>query len=236
MSAGIVYLSFGSDYVDCTIAALKSKIKNAPRTPATVLTNRKADLDSKLCRDNGIQLIFVDSPDVEVRAYKTQLYKYSPYEETLLLDADCWINLELFDYFKMLAYAPMVLTHAHHHPSIGTAGHVGAADRDYTLNVCQGLYFLPQYASGLVFFKRDDPLVRATFDVWHTEWARFHNKDQMALMRALFTTKLMPLVVADRYWLSQSEGKGLVSHSFGPSLPSMPRKDIRSPRKYRSIP
>lgn len=236
MSDGIVYLSFGLNYVDCTLAAIRSKIKNSPRTKACILTNRKADLNSKLCRDNGIELKYFDMPDIEVRALKTQLYKHSPFERTLLLDADCWINVELADYFKMLDYAPMVLTHAHHHPSIGTAAHVGTADRNYTLQQLQGLHYLPQYASGLIFFERDNKQVQDTFDIWYTEWARFHNKDQMALMRALLTTKLMPLVLADKHWLSQSEGKGLVSHSFGMALPSMPRKDVRSPRKYTCLP
>ena len=201
-----------------------------------VLTNRKADLHSKLCKDNGIQLQYLDVPDLEVRAIKTQLYKYSPFEETLLLDADCWINSELFDYFRFLDYAPMVLTHAHHHPSVATASHVGPADRDYTIRTFQGLAYMPQYASGLIFFQRDNPKVRELFDVWNVEWLRFHNKDQMALMRAVMITKLMPLVLADRHWLSQSEGKGFVSHSFGLALPHMPHKDARSPRKYTCLP
>ena len=236
MSAGIVYLSFGTNYVDCTIAALQSKIKNAPRTPATVITNRKADLNSKLCKDNNIQLQYIEMESKEVRAVKTQLCKYSPYEETLLLDADCWINSELFNYFRFLDYAPVVLTHAHHHPSVATAAHVGALDRDYTIKTFQNLRYMPQYASGLIFFKRDDPKVRELFDIWHAEWLRFHNKDQMALIRAILITKLMPLVLAGSHWLSGIQGKGFVSHSFGTALPSMPRKDVRSPRRYSCIP
>lgn len=235
-SFGIVYISFGLSYVDCTIAALQSKIKNAPKTPATVLTNRKADLDSTLCKRGGIQLQYIDIDAKDTREIKTQVYKYSPYEYTLLLDADAWINAEIAGHFGMLDLTPMALTHAHHHPSIATAAHVGATDRDYTIKQFNGMRYVPQYASGLVFFRRDDERIRAMFDVWHTEWLRFHNKDQMALMRAIISTQVFPLVLASGHWLSGQQGKGFVSHSFGTALPSMPRKDARSPRKYVKIP
>lgn len=233
---GIVYISFGPAYVDCTIAALQSKIRNAPKTPATVLTNRKADLNSTLCKQGGIQLKYIDATTQDTREIKTQLYKHSPYEHTLLLDADAWINTELAGHFNMLELTPMALAHAHHHPSIVTAGHVGIEDRTYTLKQFNGLGYIPQYASGLIFFQRDNPHVQQMFDVWNTEWRRFHNKDQMALMRAIIQTKLFPLVLAAKHWLTETQGKGFVSHSFGVALPSMPRKDARSPRKYVCIP
>ena len=235
-SFGIVYLSFGATYVDCTIAALQSKIRNAPSTPATVLTNRKADLDSTLCKQGGIQLQYVDMPDIDVRQVKTQLYKYSPYEYTLLLDADAWINAELSIYFGMLDYTPIALTHAHHHPSIATAGHVGVDDRQYTLNSVNGQGYIPQYASGLVFFQRDNPRIQQLFDIWNTEWKRFRNKDQMALIRAIIQTQVFPLVLAGKHWLTDTQGKGFVSHRFTTKLPSMPRKDAHSPRKYTCLP
>ena len=235
-SFGIVYLSFGLNYVDCTIAALQSKIKNAPLTPATVLTNRKQDMGSTLCKQGGIQLQYIDINEVDTREIKTQVHKYSPYEYTLLLDCDAWINAELSIYFGMLDYAPLLLTHAHHHPAIATAGHVGIPDRQYTMNSVHGQGFLPQYSSGVMFFRRDDERVRQLFDIWHTEWLRFHNKDQMALFRAIIQTQLFPLVLSDKYWLTDRQGKGFISHSFGTALPSMPRKDARSPRKHQRIP
>lgn len=236
MSFGIVYLSLGLNYVDCTIAALQSKIKYAPRTPATVITNRKADLASKICKAGGIQLQYVDIPDREVRAIKTQVYKYSPYERTLLLDADAWINQELADQFKLLDYTPLALTHAFWHPAVGTAAHTGATDREYTVKAYGGLRYIPQYASGMIFFNRDDENVRRMFDVWLVEWQRFHNKDQLALIRAILQTRVFPLVLANKYWLTDVQGKGFISHRFTQPLPSMPRKDAHSPRRYACIP
>lgn len=232
---GIVYLSFGTNYTDCTIAALKSKIRNAPKTPAMILTNRKDDLKSTLCKKNNIEVRYVDALNTDVREYKTQIYKYSPFEHTLLLDADAWINKEMADQFKILEFAPLALTHAFHHPSIGSAAHIGAADRAYTMCQLGNLHYLPQYASGLMFFRRDDKSVRKLFDAWNTEWRVFRGKDQAALIRAILKTGVFPLVLARKDWLTPVEGTGFVSHSFGAALPSMPRKDKRSPRRNRSI-
>lgn len=233
---GIVYLSFGKNYADCTIAALKSKVRHAPKTPALVITNRKDDMASKFCKRNKIRLKYVNAPTNMVRAYKTQLYKYTPWEYTLLLDADGWVNKELSAQFRMLDHVPIALTHAHHHPSIGTVAHAGASDRQYTIKALGGMRWAPQYASGLIFFRRDDKQVRKLFDAWYAEWKVFGGKDQTALIRAIFKTGVLPLVLAQKHWLTGVEGKGFVSHSFGPKLPSMPRKDRRSPLNYRCIP
>jgi hypothetical protein len=235
-SFGIVYLSFGKTYVDCTVAAIKSKIKNAPKTPATVITNRQADTRSKLCRDNGINVIYMDRPDSDVRAFKTQLYRHSPYEYTLGLDADAWVNQELAPHFGMLDYAPIALTHAFHHPSIGTAGHLDATDLHLTLKAVGGHKLMPQYASGLIFFRRDSTEVHRLYDSWYKEWLRVGRKDQGALLRAIVASQVFPLVLARKHWLTPEEGCGVVTHYFGKELQHMPRKDTNSPLLYKQIP
>ena len=236
MNAGIVYLSFGQTYADCTIAALESKAKNAPLTPAMVLTNRRQDLESKLCKRLGVRVQFVEAPDIDVRTYKTQIYKYSPFEYTLLLDADAWINTELFNEFHILDHTPLALTHAFHHPSIGTAGHWGAEDRAHTLKALGGMQFIPQYASGVMFFRRDDPTVRRLFDAWCREWQIFRGKDQSALIRAIIKEQVFPLVLAQKHWLTARQGEGFISHRFDKTLPSMPRKDAKSPLRNKFLP
>ena len=233
---GIQYISFGESYVDCTVAALKSKIKNAPKTPAIVLTNRKKDLDSKLCRQNGIEVRHINIPAERVREVKTQAYRYSPWPYTLLLDADAWINKELSNQFKMLDFTPLALTHAFHHASIGTAAHIGNADRELTLKAVGGLKYMPHYASGILFYRRDDKDVRRFFDTWYSEWLKLKGKDQGALLRAVVASQVFPLVLARRHWITPEQGKGFISHSFGPKLQDMPRKDRRSPRKFKYLP
>lgn len=233
---GIVFISFGPDYVDCTHAALRSKLKNAPRTPALVLTNREADLKSKLCRGPGLAIKYLPRPVADVGLVKTELYKYAPWPYVLYLDCDCWINKELSAQFGILDYTPLALTHAYHHPSIGGADHIGEADRAHTLKAVGGMKFMPQYAGGLIFFRRDDVGVRRLFDSWQTEWLVFKKKDQGALLRAVVKTGVFPLVLARKHWLSPVEGNGFVSHSVGPTLPSVPRKGKRAPRHLKSLP
>lgn len=236
MSFGILYISFGDTYVDCTIAALKSKIANAPKTPAMLLSNRPDDKLSKLCSDNNIEVKIVDAPQRDVRAYKTQAYKYTPWDYTLLLDADAWINKELAGEFCLLDSTPLALVHAFFHPSIGTANHVGAVDREMTVKALHGARWLPHYASGVLFFRKDDPQVKKLFDAWYEEWKILKKKDQAALIRAVVKTQVFPMVLWRDHWLTAVQGKGFISHRFTKNLPSMPRKDMKSPKKYRCIP
>ena len=236
MSFGILYISFGDTYVDCTIAAIKSKIANAPKTPAMVLSNRPQDINSEICKRNNIEVKIVDAPQSDVRAYKTQAYKYTPWDYTLMLDADAWINKELAGEFCLLDSTPLALVHAYHHPSIGTAHHIGPQDREMTVKALHGARWLPHYASGVMFFRKDDPRVQKLFDTWYKEWQILRTKDQAALIRAIVMTQVFPMVLWRDHWLTAMQGKGFISHRFGHDLPSMPRKDARSPRKYRSIP
>lgn len=235
-SCGIVYISFGKTYVDCTVAAIRSKIKNAPKTPATILTNRAADVHSKLCKSAGINVRYIDWPDSQVRAVKTQLYRYSPYEYTLGLDADAWINQELIGLFRILDYAPIALMHACLHPSIGNAAHLGPLDTTMTLKAVGGIKLMPHYASGLIFFRRDDLAVHQLYDAWFEEWEKLGKKDQGALLRAVVKSQVFPLVLARKNWMTDTEGCGVVSHYFGKTMQSMPRKDVNSPMRYASIP
>ena len=233
---GIVYISFGETYVDCTIAALKSKIANAPNTPAILLTNRADDTKSKICANGDISVKYLDMKNTDVRQVKTQVYRYSPFKKTLLLDADAWINRELSNQFKMLEFAPIAMPLAHHHPCIGTAAHLGPNDKAITLKAVRGLRYMPHYASGVIFFRRDGQRVQRLFDAWYEEWAKLRSKDQGALLRAITKTELYPMMLPNKDWLTEIEGRGFISHSFGPKLPSMPRKDRRSPRRHKFIP
>jgi hypothetical protein len=232
MSLGLLYLSFGSDYADCTIAALQSKIKNAPKTPACVLTNRKADLKSELCRRHGIQVKYIEAVTDQVRFYKTQAYKYTPWDNTLMLDADAWINKELFEQFSVLRCAPIALVHAHFHPSIGTAAHLSKPDHLRTLQTMHGSLWAPHYSSGLIFFRKDSPAVHQLFDAWHAEWKLVPQKDQGALMRAIVKTQVFPLVLYRDHWMTGKVGKGFTSHRFEATLPVMPRKGEHSPKRH----
>lgn len=236
MSFGIVYLSFGETYADCTIASLRSKAANAPKTPAMILTNRKQDLQSKLCKQYNIQVKYVEAANTSVREYKTQIYKYTPWDYTLLLDADCWINKELSGYFGLLDITPVALTHAFYHPSIGSAAHLGNEDKALTLKAMNNMELAPHYASGLMFFRSKDANVIRLFDRWNKEWQVCRGKDQGALMRAIVAEQVFPMVLARQHWVTDKQGSGVVSHRFGSDLPSMPRKDAKSPLKNRYIP
>lgn len=87
MTRGIVFIAFGKEYdrlAAYTLALSKPFIKCS----VTVITNLK-ERDNKWNDVSNIEFLFVDLPDDRNREVKTQLYKYSPYDETLYCDCDC---------------------------------------------------------------------------------------------------------------------------------------------------
>ena len=90
MNKGILYISFGKD---CDILAANTIAYSRQFTdlPICVLTNIK-NRCSKWNEINNITFIEVDAKLNENRDYKTRMYFYTPFDETLYLDCDSVIH------------------------------------------------------------------------------------------------------------------------------------------------
>jgi len=101
---GIMLISFGFDYEKITPMCIRS-IRKFTNVPITVHTNvpdfvRNIEFDSF----ENIRFVMHDLNDDENRVIKTQLSKFSEYDETIYIDVDSTVLsnefLELFDFLK----------------------------------------------------------------------------------------------------------------------------------------
>ncbi|MGA0199990.1 MAG: putative nucleotide-diphospho-sugar transferase [Prochlorotrichaceae cyanobacterium] len=120
------------------------------------------------------------------RYLKTQLSSYTPYDQTLFLDADIlaiqdishiWHYLDQGD----LAIARDRLSEVQH------CDHIAQVELDFTLSQLPANF--PHYNSG-VFLWRKTAASELLFKHWHQEWLHFQCQDQLALARAIAKTAL----------------------------------------------
>ena len=123
------------------------------------------------------------------RSIKTRLARFTPYQETLFLDADIlplrslsqlWAHLDQGDW----GMVPDLM------PRLELCVHVATEEKDYTL--CQMPGSTPHFNSGVLLWRRN-AATQTVFQQWHREWLRFQKHDQLALMRAIDLAQ-MPVV------------------------------------------
>lgn len=129
---------------------------------------------------------FIHHPEEDrgARTQKTQMYRLSPYENTLFLDADTEVLSSPVAGFGLLEYVDLVLAQdvnrifcENHWP------HLKQDEVTFTKKVLgtgQHMYF----NSGVIFFRRNTR-VEAMMAAWYEEWCRWKVHDQMALIRAI---------------------------------------------------
>jgi hypothetical protein len=86
MNRGIVYIAFGEEY-DRLAAHTVAYSRQFISCPITVLSNVKTR-DKKWTEIPDINFIDLDIPTEQNRRVKIELYKYTPYDETIYLDVD----------------------------------------------------------------------------------------------------------------------------------------------------
>jgi hypothetical protein len=175
MDQGVLYVAYGEKARAQALASMQSLQRFAPGLPAAVVSDTPLG-----------DALHVHHPDADrgARTQKTQMYRLSPFEQTLFLDADTELVGSPAPGFGMLQFVDLVLaqdvtrnfadnrwTHLNQDEVAATAREIGTA---------QHMYF----NSGVIFFRRNER-VAAMMDAWHEEWQRWGVHDQMALLRAI---------------------------------------------------
>lgn len=138
---------------------------------------------------------------------KTRLYHLSPYQQTLFLDADTRIHGNLMWGFDALeAGWDMIIVPSRLQGE--PLHHLFAEERAATLEEL-GDTFPLMLNTGVMWFRRNER-VRALFDGWHSEWQRWQQHDQGALLRALRKHPVYLLLAGRPY----NDGD-VVEHLFG---------------------
>ncbi len=152
------------------------------------------------------------SVDQQAHWAKVNADKWSPYDLTLLLDADTRIKGDLSLGFKMLYKGwDMVVA-----PSIPTAAsgkvlwNLNGDERRVTLQEL-GVWNHIMLNTGVMYFNKTQR-VSKLFEQWRLEWLRFKDRDQGAFLRALSKCSVNLWLLGYPYNSLKGE---IVTHLFG---------------------
>jgi Glycosyl transferase family 8 len=196
---GVIYCATTHDhYLESALISAIALRQLEPTLPITVISDRPL-LNQFPVSDYGITPRFVSPEELGAlgsfssRSIKTQLLSFSPYLETLFLDADIIPIKSVNHLWKYLSQGDMAMV-SDRNPTLALCDHIAQDEKDYTLNLLPGN--TPQFNSGVMLW-RNTRSTQALFQQWHHEWQQFHQQDQLALMRAIATTliKVVPLPV-----------------------------------------
>ncbi|MBC7883139.1 MAG: hypothetical protein H7Y37_17750 [Anaerolineae bacterium] len=153
---------------------------------------------------------FLESDEIGNHAFssrqiKTRLYSYSPYQETLFLDADILPFQPiagLWDYICESDFA-MVLDRL---PLVSLCDHIAQEEKAYTLQILEK--DAVQFNSGVMLW-RNTPAVQQLFQQWYEEWCKFQRHDQLALVRAIHRTAISVTKLPKTYNTSPTDAAPL---------------------------
>lgn len=143
---GILTIAFGQKHTNLAINLAKSLIITNPHIKRAVVTNNEGAAVLK----NYYDIIIPLQKNIKSNLYhKLLLNQYSPFEETLFIDADCLVYKDLFPVFELL--------------SVQSFSNVGQeiADGEWYMDVKPvikklGLNSIPQINGGIYYFKKDE--------------------------------------------------------------------------------
>jgi hypothetical protein len=173
---GILYVAYGDNARAQVRTSMQTVKKFTRKLSIAVVSNTPL-----MAADKNI---YHEEADKGARTQKTQMYRLSPFEQTLYLDADTEMLSSPDAGFALLKYVDLVLCQDitrnfaddkwkyHNKEEVATT--------IQEIGVAQHMY----YNSGVIFFRRNEHVV-AMMDAWYEEWQRWGIHDQMALLRAI---------------------------------------------------
>jgi hypothetical protein len=192
---GAVYVVFGANAQQCAAASI-----------------RRLDMPCVTLGDSvhGVPHVTVSDVDRGGRWAKLWADRLSPFEYTLLIDADTIPRASVKSAFDALrqGFDLAMAFSCNQHTEV--LRHLTTPERRYTLDVLSNPCPL-QLQAGVLFFRRSER-IHALFAAWRAEWLRYRDKDQGALLRALARVPL-------KIWLLgldwNSVNGRIITHRFG---------------------
>jgi hypothetical protein len=197
-SRGFCYAAYGDKAMDEARLSIAT-LKECNDYPVTMVGSKPL---------NGTPFVHYDDMGLPGRWAKLNMDSISPYETTCYIDADTrvyaslQIGFDIVDDGWDLAITPSA------HQGTDIMWHIKDDEREATLLELGN--WDPLQLQGGVFFFRKSPEMLALFAAWRDEWQRWRDKDQAALLRALYKSPV-------RLWLLGRcyNGGSIVMHRFG---------------------
>lgn len=139
---------------------------------------------------------------------KVTLDRWSPYDETLYLDADTRVQGDVSIGFDLLRDGwDMVIT-ASKQQADQNMWHIDQAERNETMTAYACAEIL-QLQGGVFWFQKNAAITRL-FEAWRNEWVKYTQFDQAALLRALIVAPVKVYLLGYPF-----NGGALVAHNHG---------------------
>ena len=208
---GVIYCATTSTaYLEAAFISAIALRQQNPSLPITLLSDCPL-LEQLPLHNYGITPKLLDTCALghhafSSRAVKTRLNTYSPYQETLFLDADILSLQPVADLWSYLDESDLAMV-VDRLPVVSLCDHIAQVEKAYTLELLPG--DTVQFNSGVMLW-RDSLATRVLFKQWHEEWQRFQKHDQLALIRAIAAVQIPVAKLPPTYNISPIDAAPLM--------------------------
>lgn len=201
---GIYCVAFGDPARTCALRMMKSAKKHMPEIPIALCSDRKI----------GPEDVLIIQPDSDIggRRAKIKAYELVPaeWEAVLYLDADTVVVGDIRFYFELIedGWEFVICKDPHLMDTMHSFRRKGnLAELDETAQAVHTLHTL-QYNGGVWAFARNKRVARF-FARWLKEWEKHAQRDQGALIRAMYTEPLRVYVLGNEWNTFPKYTKGI---------------------------
>jgi hypothetical protein len=208
---GIIFIVFGQEY-DRIAAHTIAISRQFVDCEISIITNLK-ERNKKWDEVKNVNFIYVDLPDNKNREVKTQLYKYTPYDETIYCDCDCvFTKSGIEKLFNQFGDSNLIL-------QLNKTGCWKDGKRYFKLYrdtiIELGLTLPLNIYQGAIFaFKKDNDTV-SFFDLWHEYWSRMGGgRDMPSLACAVKNSAVNHSVITiqDNFFIFGENENAIIYH------------------------
>lgn len=194
---GIVYLAFGHLYLVMALFSIYTLKKKNSELPVMLITNlnfnfKKLDFWSK--NYDTVKILNI-TPD-KSREIKTDLWKFTPFDQTAFIDADTYILSELSTAWKFLDYFDIAL-------KVNSLKQLKPGKGDQLiLDSSTYVRDITHFNSGVIFFNKSNK-TENFFRYWSKNYLKGKSiYDQVSLVETIFKceAKILPLTEEWNYF------------------------------------
>ena len=191
---GIYVVAFGEAARESAVTLMESAKRHMPDLPICLCAAAPI----------GLEDVFVAQPDSDVggRRAKLRAYELAPaeWEQILYLDADTVVTAPIYQYFNWVAdgWELVICRDINSMQTLHTFERKACKAEVAETLALVGTAHTLQYNGGAWACRRSER-VEAFFRRWRTEWERYAQRDQGALLRALHLEPLRTLVLGSEW-------------------------------------
>lgn len=217
---GVIYVAFGYEYLVMALNSFKSLKTQHNNLPVTLVTNIPIKNNPSneiknmlnITKEDDIfdKIHLIDDKNENNRLYKTNVFEFSPYKNTLFLDVDTEIKSSIRQGFKFLDYFDVAFVFAPYPITTmknNWEGDVHLEEIELK-NACR-------WNSGVFFFD-DSESTKEFFDHWNNAYKLFgYNADQFSLVHSAYKSPIR-IMSLDLSWNANKTtmqfNESIVSH------------------------